>query len=244
MRLYTKSVRLSRKDFKKMKITWLGQAGLMLQTAEATVIIDPYLSDSVEKIQPQNYRRVAVDKSFLDIKPDLLLFTHVHLDHYDTETAPIYLASEKKMTVLCPNSVWSEARKNGGVHNYVCFDRGTVWTEKGLRFTAVTATHSDFSAIGIIVEDLSDGKKYYITGDTLYNHGIFADLPDDLYAIFLPINGVGNNMNATDAADFVKRSGAKYSVPLHFGMFDELSPECFKAENRVIPEIYNEIKFG
>lgn len=227
-----------------MKITWLGQAGLLLETENATVIVDPYLSDSVEKIQPQNYRRVAIDKRFLEIKPDFLLFTHVHLDHYDTETAPVYLASEKKMTVLCPNSVWSEARKNGGVHNYVCFDRGTVWTEKGLRFTAVTATHSDFSAIGIIIEDLSDGKKYYITGDTLYNHGIFSDLPDDLYAIFLPINGVGNNMNATDAADFAKRSGAKYSVPLHFGMFDELSPEIFKAENRVIPEIYKEIVFN
>jgi len=225
-----------------MKITWLGQAGLMLETPTATVIIDPYLSNSVEKIQPQNYRRVAVDKSFLGVKPDFLLFTHVHLDHYDTETAPIYLANEKKMTVLCPESVWGEARKNGGVHNYVRFDRGTVWTEKELRFTAVGATHSDNAAIGIIIEDLSDGKKYYITGDTLYNHGIFTDLPDDLYAIFLPINGVGNNMNATDAAAFAKRSGAKYSIPLHFGMFDELSPECFKAENRIIPEIYKEIK--
>ena len=216
----------------------------MLETPGATVIIDPYLSDSVEKIQPQNYRRVAVDKRFLEVKPDLLLFTHVHLDHYDTETAPIYLASEKKMTVLCPTSVWSEARKNGGVHNYVCFDRGTVWTERGLRFTAVAATHSDFSAIGIIIEDLSDGKKYYITGDTLYNHGIFSDLPDDLYAIFLPINGVGNNMNATDAADFARRSGAKYAVPLHFGMFDQLSPECFVTDNRIIPEIYKEINFN
>lgn len=227
-----------------MKITWLGQAGLLFETENATVIVDPYLSDSVEKIQPQNYRRTPIDKKYLDITPDLLLFTHVHLDHYDTETAPVYFARDKKMTVLCPNSVWSEARKNGGVHNYVCFDRGTVWTEKGLRFTAVKATHSDFSAIGIIIEDLLDGKKYYITGDTLYNNDIFEDLPDDIYAIILPINGVGNNMNATDAAEFAKRVGAKYSVPVHFGMFDELSPECFKADNRVIPTVYEEIKFN
>ena len=226
-----------------MKITWIGQAGLMIETAEATVIIDPYLSDSVEKIQPQNYRRVAVDRRFLEVKPDILLFTHVHLDHYDTETAPIYLASENKMTVLCPESVWGEARKHGGPHNYVRFDRGTVWTEKGLRFTAVAATHSDNAAIGIIIEDLSDGKKYYVTGDTLYNHGIFADLPEDLFAILLPINGVGNNMNATDAAEFAKRSGAKYAVPLHFGMFDNISPEIFKADNRIIPTVYEEIKF-
>ncbi|MBQ9116475.1 MAG: MBL fold metallo-hydrolase [Clostridia bacterium] len=227
-----------------MKITWIGQAGLLFETDKVKIIVDPYLSDSVFKVNPANYRRVPVDERFLAIEPDYLLFTHDHLDHYDPETAPVYLERAHKMTVLCPESVWGEARKHGGVHNYVCFDRGTVWTADGLRFTAVKATHSDFSAIGIIIEDLSDGRKYYITGDTLYNHGIFSDLPDDLYAIFLPINGVGNNMNATDAAEFAKRSGAKYAVPIHFGMFDQLSPEAFQCENRVIPEIYKEIKLG
>ena len=225
-----------------MKITWIGQAGLLFETETAKVIVDPYLSDSVEKIQPHNYRRTAVDRRFLDITPDLLLFTHVHLDHYDTETAPVYLARDKKMTVLGPTSVWGEARKNGGVHNYVCFDRGTVWTEKGLRFTAVKAEHSDSYAIGIIIEDLSDGKKYYVTGDTLYNHSVFADIPDDIYAVFLPINGVGNNMNAVDASEFAKRVGAKYSVPIHFGMFDELTGDIFVADNRVVPTVYQEIK--
>ena len=29
---------------------------------------------------------------------------------------------------------------------------------------------------------------------------------------------------------------------MHFGLFDELKGDIFKAENRVIPEIYKEIK--
>ena len=68
-----------------MKITWLGQAGLVIESNSTTVIVDPYLSDSVKALDPQKYRRVPVDEALFDIKPDLLLFTHNHLDHYDPE---------------------------------------------------------------------------------------------------------------------------------------------------------------
>ena len=43
-----------------MKITWLGQAGLLFESNGIKLIADPYLSDSVEKINPQNFRRVPV----------------------------------------------------------------------------------------------------------------------------------------------------------------------------------------
>lgn len=225
-----------------MKFTYLGQAGLYIESDFATVIIDPYLSNSVEKVNPKNYRRQPIDDSFLSVEPDFLLFTHNHLDHYDPETAPIYLAHKKAATVLSPTSVWNEARQHGGEHNYVEFNPGTEWTDKGLRFRAVKAVHSDPYAIGFVIEELTSGETVYVTGDTLYNSEILASLPDRLDAIFLPINGVGNNMNMIDAARFAKESGARCVVPLHFGLFDELDPTLFACENRVIPEIYKEIK--
>ena len=95
-------------------------------------------------------------------------------------------------------------------------------------------------AVGIVIN--AEGKNYYVTGDTLYNDDIFADLPQDIEAIFLPVNGIGNNMNAYDAQKFAEKTGAKKAVPMHFGLFDELKGDIFKAENRVIPEIYKEIK--
>ena len=228
-----------------MKVTWLGQAGLLFESAEGLrVIVDPYLSDSVEKLNPKNFRRKPIDKSFLEIRPDYLIFTHDHLDHYDTETAPVYLSSNRKTTVLSPSSVWQQVRKHGGEHNYVLFDEGTVWTDIfGLRFTAVKAVHSDPCAIGIIIEELSSGKKFYVTGDTLYSYKVFPTLPKDIYAVFLPINGVGNNMNVVDATLFAGETGAKYSVPIHFGMFDDGDGKAFKGKNRIIPEIYKEITF-
>ena len=225
-----------------MKITWLGQAGLMLETCGKTILVDPYLSDNVKNFVPKNYRRVPVDERFLQIKPDVIIVTHNHLDHMDKETLKYYLTDDAGCLFLTPNGGWQEVRKFGGSTNYVLFNAGTTWTEGEITFRAVKAEHSDAFAIGVIIT--AEGKSYYITGDTLYNEAVFASIPNmPLEAVMLPINGVGNNMNAVDAADFAARVKAKFAVPLHFGLFDSLDPHCFDAPNRVIPEIYQEIHF-
>lgn len=223
-----------------MKITYLGQAGLLFEKDDLKIMIDPYLSDSVVKVNPRNYRRKPIDERFFDIRPDVMIFTHDHLDHYDPETAEVFLKKYSGMTILSPTSVYQKALKLGNLNNYVCFNRYTRWTQNGVVFTAVRAEHSDPDAIGVIIDD--GDKKYYITGDTLYNSDIFSDIPDDIDVLFLPINGVGNNMNVNDAQEFAKKVDAKVVVPFHVGMFDELTAESFKAKNKVIPEIYKEIK--
>lgn len=222
-----------------MKIVWLGQAGFLFEISDKKIIVDPYLSNSVEKINPQNYRRVPADEDFYKIHPDIILLTHNHLDHTDSETLEKYLNNDSCVTVLASKNAWEEVRRFGGNHNYVMFNRGTSWTQFDIKFTAVYAEHSDDSAIGAIIDD--GNKKYYITGDTLYNEKVFADITDDIDVLFLPINGVGNNMNMTDAARFAKRINAKTVVPMHFGMFDEINPKNFECENKIIPELYKEI---
>lgn len=223
-----------------MKVTWLGQGGLLFETERTTIMIDPYLSDSVKRVNPKNFRRVPVNGSIFQIKPNIMIFTHNHLDHYDPETVEEFITKENTMTVLAPSSVWETVRRIGGNPNYVQFDRHTSWSEQGVCFTAVKAEHSDMHAIGVIIDD--GEKKYYVTGDTLYNEEIFKDIPNGVYAVFLPVNGVGNNMNMTDAARFAKRINAQRVVPVHTGMFDEINVEAFACENRVIPEIYKEIQ--
>ena len=222
-----------------MKVTYLGQAGLLFEKRGFKIMIDPYLSDSVEKINPKNYRRVPVDESFFKIKPDVMIFTHNHLDHYDPETVVHFIDENSNVTVLAPKSVWDEVRRIGGNNNYVLFNRYTEWTQNGIKFTAVKAEHSDITHIGVIIDD--GERKYYVTGDTLYNEEIFGDIPSDIYALFLPVNGVGNNMNMTDATRFAKRINAERTVPIHIGMFDELTADSFYCKNKVIPKIYKEI---
>ena len=222
-----------------MNVTWLGQAGLLIRVGGITVMVDPYLSDSVAKVNPKSRRRVPVDESFFDVTPDVLMFTHDHLDHYDPETAERFLAKEHAMVVLAPGTCWQKARACGGSHNYVLFDRGVQWTQGDVRFTAVPASHSDPAAIGIIIE--GEGKRLYITGDTLYHKDIFSALPADIDAVFLPINGAGNNMNPADAARFARDCGAKVAVPLHWGLFDSKDPNEFPFEKKIIPEFYKEV---
>lgn len=71
---------------------------------------------------------------------------------------------------------------------------------------------------------------------------IFKDIPDVIYALFLPINGVGNNMNMVDASCFAKKVNAQKTVPIHIGMFDELTADNFVCDNKMIPQIYKEIE--
>lgn len=223
-----------------MKITWLGQAGLLFETENKKIIVDPYLSDNVKNFEPKNYRRVPVDERFLKISPDVIVITHNHLDHLDKETLKYYLTDDANCLVLAPNGGWQEIRKFGGNSNYVLFNNGTTWTEGNITFTAVKAEHSDPYAIGVIIQ--AEGKNYYITGDTLYNEQVFESLPGvELEAVFLPVNGVGNNMNMADATKFAKRVNAKYTVPFHIGMFDDLTAKDFECENKVVPKIFGMI---
>ena len=223
-----------------MKVTWLGQAGLLFESNGVITIVDPYLSDSVEKLEPHNYRRVPVEKSFLEIVPDVIVLTHNHLDHTDPETLKHYLGQNTQVCVLASGNAWQTVRQFKGIgNNYVTFNRGTEWTEKGIRFRAVYAEHSDSCAIGFVME--AEGKIYYVTGDTLYNSEIFKDLPERVDYVFLPVNGVGNNMNMVDANRFCEQIGA-CAIPLHCGLFDKKSLHDFAYENKIVPEFYKEIK--
>ena len=224
-----------------MKVIWLGQAGLLFETKDVIIMIDPYFSNSVEKANPEYKRRVQVLKDVFSIKPDVMIFTHNHLDHFDMETVEKFIGTETNISVLAPKSVWTDVRRIGGNNNYILFNRGTSWTEKNVRFTAIKAEHSDHDAIGVIID--YEGKKYYITGDTLYNEEIFKDINDRIYAVFLPVNGVGNNMNMLDAKRFCERINPNYAVPVHCGMFDEIDMNKFEYERKIVPEIYKEIKF-
>ncbi len=222
-----------------MKVILLGQSGLLFDLDGVRVMVDPYLSNSVERLEPKNYRRQPIDESFFDIKPDILVLTHNHLDHTDPETLKKLFSRHNGICVLASGNAWQTVRKFGGDNNYIMFNRGTVWTEKGIRFEAIHAEHSDDKAVGVIIS--YDGKNYYITGDTLYNKKVIKDINVPIDVVFLPINGVGNNMNMTDAAQFAREIKAKTAVPVHFGMFDSINAGKFNFKNKVIPEIYKEI---
>ncbi len=226
------------------KIIWLGQGGWLIDFGNAALMLDPYLSNSVEKVNPKNFRRKPISEEYLNFHPDFLAITHDHLDHLDTETLPVILNTDKPITLFAPYNAWCKARSYGGDHNYVLLDRGSSWTEDEFTIYAVKAAHSDLCAVGYVI--FEGGRSYYFSGDTVYNNEVIADVaalcPNGVDFAFVPINGIGNNTNAHDAARIARDVGAKCAIPAHFGMFDEIDPEIFEYENKIIPEIYKELK--
>ena len=102
------------------------------------------------------------------------------------------------------------------------------------------AEHSDPHPIGVIIE--AEGKRYYVTGDTLYNADVFENIQGYIDVVFLPVNGVGNNMNMIDARRFCEKIRPGLAVPMHCGLFDSIDMNDFGFEPKVVPQIYQEVK--
>ncbi len=227
-----------------MKVTWLTQAGLLFENEKIKILVDPYLSDTVGETNPEKKRRMPVDEAFFDVKPDVILITHDHRDHLDPATLDHYLKEDGNVTVLAGECAYKKLTSYGGHHNYVLLAPHSVWSHQGVTFYSVHAEHSDRTAVGFIIDD---GKEtFYVSGDTLYNYDVIDDVldlaPDGVDFAFLPINGVGNNMNARDAADFAYEIGAKAAIPLHYGLFDSLTPEEFDFDDKIVLEPYKTTK--
>jgi len=224
-----------------MKVTWLAHSGLLFENANIKILVDPYLSDSLGKENKKFTRRVGVDTSYLSCDPDVILITHQHPDHLDTQTLrAVFENSTHPITVLAPYSAYNTLVSLGGEHNYVMLNPHSVWGERGVTFYSVHAEHTDRYAAGFIIDD---GKStYYVSGDTLYNYDVIDDVtelaPDGVDVAFLPIEGRGNKMNARDAADFAYEIGAKSAVPVHWGLFDDIDPSEFDFEDAVILRPY------
>lgn len=225
----------------RIQVTWLGQAGLLLEFDALRVMIDPYLSDSIAQIDPQKHRRTPVDPAVWDVQPDMMIFTHDHRDHYDEETARRFLTADRRMTVLSPFSVWQKVRGIGR-HNCVLLSPGVEWTQGGVTVCAVPAAHSDPHALGVLLKT----KDFcaYVTGDTLYSRRVIEAIDAPVDVVFLPVNGEGNNMNAQDAARFARAIGAKRAAPLHIGLFDDMTAEDFPFEGRLALPLFRAIALG
>ncbi len=221
-----------------IKFTWLGQAGVLLDCGGIKLLVDPYFTDSASKIACP--RKMPVDPKVWDIKPDLLLITHEHIDHYDPGTVEKYVNENTSVTVLSPFSVRSKLLSYPGKHNLVQVVPGVVWTCGDVTVTTVGAVHSDPYSVGFVVEYKE--KSVYLTGDTLFCPPLLDNIDNNIDYVVLPINGKGNNMNALDAAKFADYIGAKCAIPVHFGMLDDMNPEVFKWDNVKIPQIYKEIE--
>ena len=233
-----------------MQIVWLGQGGLMFVSQRHKLLVDPYMTNSLKKLDKKMKRRVGIKKKYFKLKPDVILLTNSHPDHTDEKTLARFISKNRSkknpLTVIsCERSFNTLVQtKDCRKGNHVMFGEGDEWTFESIHIMAVKARTNDRSAFGVVITDLTDGRKYYIASNTLYNETIIDSLPHDIYAAFIPISGNYGCMNIQDAQRFAARLDATYVVPINYGMFDRINPDAFECQGKVVPKPFKVISFS
>lgn len=213
-----------------MKIGKLNWAGIKLACGNKTVLID-----AVENFKP--YFPVLGNPltplvHFTDeVKADYILFTHLHLDHFDVGVI-------QKCLNPCGKIIgYKKHEKEIAKHHcaYILLENNELFEENGIAFKAV------YSLDGIGEEQTAwivefAGTKIFHGGDTIW-HNQFWKLGKENSGInyaFLPINGaivnfqivgleystVPASLTPEQAFNAAKLLHAEQLIPIHYGMFE------------------------
>jgi L-ascorbate metabolism protein UlaG (beta-lactamase superfamily) len=248
------------------RLWWMGQSGFLWRTPAATILFDPYLSDSLTRKYADTdtphvrvTERVADPASLTGI--DVITSSHTHTDHLDAETLrPLLDANPRAVLVVArANEAFTRARLGGYADRLVTIDAGESVTAGGARFHAVPAAHNEVERderghcrfLGFVAE--AGGQRIYHSGDTLLHDGLVpAVRPLAPHVALVPINGnrperrVAGNMDGRDAASFAYAVGARLAVPHHYDMFafNTEPPDLFEAECRRIGQPFRTLRNG
>ena len=194
-----------------MTVRFLGQSGYIIKTEKAQIMIDPYLSDSVNRVAGRP-RTLPIPINPKYVECDAVICTHNHLDHLDPDTVKDINNGQFFITT---NEGKIELNKLGK-DNAVSLNVGESIVVSDIEITAVFADHT-VEAFGLIVK--AENKTLYFSGDTLYNEKLFdiAQYKPDI--TFICINGKLGNMNVNEALVVANKIGAKVNIPNHYDMF-------------------------
>ncbi len=208
------------------KIRWIGQSGYLLNDGKTEICIDPYLSDVVNRIANRP-RMVKTPFRPEELKSDIVVCTHNHLDHIDIDAIP--LMKKDNMLFLAPSDAKNQLFECG-VTNYLAFDTGSTLKAGAFELEAVYADHS-VPSVGVIVRH--NKKTLYFSGDTEYNKELERLKEYNIDIMFICINGKLGNMNVDEAVKLTKIVNPKVGVPTHYGMFASNTEDPKKYTSRL-----------
>jgi L-ascorbate metabolism protein UlaG (beta-lactamase superfamily) len=215
-------------SLKGTRITWLGHATVLVQTARGTnVLIDPFIAQNPK--YPKGFE--------LPEKIQYILLTHGHGDHM-SDAVPV--ATKHGSTVVAIYELAAYVGEKGVVNTIGINIGGTLQLED-VAATMVEAKHSAAAQdehgthyVGVatgFVMSIADGPVLYHAGDTT----VFGDMKliAELYrpeVAMLPIGG-HYTMGPKEAALATRLLAPKMVLPIHFGTFPPLkgTPEELAA---------------
>ncbi|MCU0639399.1 MAG: MBL fold metallo-hydrolase [Candidatus Krumholzibacteria bacterium] len=149
-------------------------------------------------------------------KPDLILITHSHGDHFVPEVLGEYIKANPGVVLAGPEDVCKTAGEKG-IDRMTRVVPGNDYEMAGINFTAVPAYFTNGKShpkengwVGYVLK--LDGASYYVTGDSGPVPET-AELKADV--IFPLLWGCGGNVD--QAVKMVELSKASLAVPVHHG---------------------------
>ncbi len=167
-------------------------------------------------VDPTTGPEAAAAKTKL-VKPDLILITHPHSDHFQPAVLKAYLQANPQAVLAGPAEVVKLAQENG-LTGMQTVAPGQTYTLAGFEFSTVPAyfeakdwNHPQAGGwVGYVLP--LNGVRYYVTGDTQPVPEMAAAKPDVILAL---LTGCGGN--TAQALKMAKVSGARLVVPVHHG---------------------------
>ena len=203
-----------------MNIIWLGHGSFRIESGDAVLLVDPWLSGN--PMLPEDQHEAAVAGA------THILLTHVHFDHV-VDVLP--LAKQLGIPVAGQYDImahWSEAE---GIET-IGFNKGGTVDLNGVKVSMVPASHSSTfatetgprtggSEVGYIIA--AEDQVIYASGDT----AIMADMDwiADYYKPTVGILSAGGHftMDMAGAAYAAKRYfNFQTVIPCHYKTFDLL----------------------
>jgi L-ascorbate 6-phosphate lactonase len=219
---------------------WLGQGGYLFKSPRGiTVMVDAYLSDYAAEFWGVT-RAIPPVVDPARITPDVFLVTHWHEDHLDAPTVRHY-AQQPNVVFAGPESCVIRARIWGWpAERTVTLERGDSHHFSDVYVTATFARHDEdaaltLDAVGFLL-DIA-GVRIWNVADSEYDARLRPMRDERIDVMLVPINGVGGNMNAHEAALLTWHVAPRIAIPMHYGMWPD---EQYGEGATLDPEIFRE----
>lgn len=224
----------------RVRFEHLGQTGLRLDIGDLTVLVDPYLSHSVQELDAHDLvRQVPIPYQPHELTTvDWVLITHEHMDHCDPHTIPAIAEASPLARFMAPEPVRRQLREWGVAENRM-LGASTDWVDLGseLRVRAVPAAHprillgqdGQSKAVGYLFERY--GKQVWVAGDTSVCEELIQTLQmlKPIHTALLPVNednyyrrrrGIVGNMSVREAFCLAAELSIQQVVPVHWDLFE------------------------
>lgn len=240
MKISKKSILSTRLSEDQVGIWYLGQEGFLFKSNNAFLVVDPYLSDYVDKncsnvVKWERLYQPPIQPTEIDFV-EVVLCTHSHYDHADPNTLSDIAKSNPKTKFVVPAPIIDTISDYGidcdNIVPALAFEKLVLGEFEIIPIPSAheelhTDDNDNYLELGYIIQ--TNNKTYFHAGDMCMYDGLIENLKKfDIDIAFLPINGrdyfrnkadIIGNFNTEEAVLLAKEIGADTLVPMHHDLY-------------------------